>query len=83
MSNKPNTEDVKQMIEESRSLEATGGEGNIEQTNEKLDEYMESVARRNNIIIFKTKESEETEPEKRKAEDMKIVKELCKITEAK
>lgn len=44
---------------------------------------MESVARRNNIIIFKTKESEETEPEKRKVEDMKIVKELCKITEAK
>jgi hypothetical protein len=83
VSNRPNTEDVKQMIEESKSGEATRGERNIEQTNEKLDEYIESVARRNNIIIFRAKESEETEPEKRKAEDMNIVKELCKITEAK
>ena len=33
VSNKPNTEDVKQMIEESKNGEATGGEGNIEQTN--------------------------------------------------
>ena len=41
------------------------------------------VAPGSSFIIFRAKESEEYEPEKRKAEDMNIVKELCKITEDK
>ena len=55
---------VKAMIEGSKLDTASGGEGTTE-VNE-LEEYKESVARRNNIIIFKAKESDEIEPDQRK-----------------
>ena len=71
---------VKAMIEGSKLDTASGGEGTTE-VNE-LEEYKESVARRNNIIIFKTKESDEIEPDQRKTDDIMRVNELCKITEA-
>jgi hypothetical protein len=45
---------------------------------ENLKEYKESIARRNNIIIFKAAESEN--PEIRKQEDKRIVQELCEVT---
>ena len=38
------------------------------------------MARKTNIIIFKAEESKKTEPERRKAEDIALVNELCKIT---
>ena len=68
------------MIEESKLDIASGGEGTTD-VNE-LEEYKESVARRNNIIIFKAKESDEIEPDQRKTDDIMIVNELCKITGA-
>ena len=71
---------VKAMIEGSKLDTASYGEGTKE-VNE-LEEYKESVARRNNIIIFKTKESDEIEPDQRKTDDIMRVNELCKITEA-
>ena len=69
---------VKAMIEESKLDTASYGEGTKE-VNE-LEEYKESVARRNNIIIFKAKESDEIETDQRKTDDIMIVNELCKIT---
>ena len=71
---------VKAMIEESKLDTASGEEGTTE-VNE-LEEYKENVARRNNIIIFKAKESDEIEPDQRKTDDIMIVNELCKITRA-
>ena len=71
---------VKAMIEESKLDTASGEEGTTE-VNE-LEEYKENVARRNNIIIFKAKESDEIEPDQRKTDDIMIVNELCKITGA-
>ena len=38
------------------------------------------MARKSNIIIFRAEESKKTNPEQRKAEDIAIVNELCKIT---
>jgi hypothetical protein len=71
---------VKAMIEENKLDTASGEEGTTE-VNE-LEEYKENVARRNNIIIFKAKESDEIEPDQRKTDDIMIVNELCKITRA-
>ena len=75
---KADIDQVKAMIEESKLDTASYGEGTKE-VNE-LEEYKESVARRNNIIIFK--ESDEIEPDQRKTDDIMIVNELCKITGA-
>ena len=58
---------VKAMIEESKLDTASGEEGTTE-VNE-LEEYKENVARRNNIIIFKAKESDEIEPDQRKTDE--------------
>ena len=73
-----NIDQVKAMIEESK-LDTSSGEEGTTEVNE-LEEYKESVARRNNIIIFKAKESEEIEPDQRKTDDIMVVNELCKIT---
>jgi hypothetical protein len=73
-----NIDQVKAMIEESKLNTTSGGEGTTE-VNE-LEEYKENVARRNNIIIFKAKESDEIETDQRKTDDIMIVNELCKIT---
>lgn len=59
-----NIDQVKAMIEESK-LDTSSGEEGTTEVNE-LEEYKESVARRNNIIIFKAKESDEIEPDQRK-----------------
>ena len=75
-----NIDQVKAMIEESK-LDTSSGEEGTTEVNE-LEEYKESVARRNNIIIFKAKESEEIEPDQRKTDDIMVVNELCKITRA-
>jgi hypothetical protein len=77
---KADIDQVKAMIEESKLDTASYGEGTKE-VNE-LEEYKESVARRNNIIILKSKESDEIEPDQRKTDDIMIVNELCKITGA-
>ena len=55
---------------------------NLNEMNEKLDEYKESLMRRSNIIIFKVDESLKEKPEERKVEDMQIINSLCTLTDA-
>jgi hypothetical protein len=64
---KPDKETVSKMIEDSKS------DINLNEMNEKLDEYRESVMRRSNIIIFKVDESLKEKPKERKEEDMQII----------
>ena len=73
---KPDKETVRKMIEDSKS------DINLNEMNEKLDEYRESVMRRSNIIIFKVDESLKEKPEERKEEDMQIINSLCTLTDA-
>ena len=82
---KVDEETVIKLIEESKSGEAIAANHNsknIEEINEKLDDYKESMARRCNIVIFNAEESGKSEPEDRKNDDMDIVKQLCTITKA-
>ena len=73
---KPDKETVSKMIEDSKS------DINLNEMNEKLDEYRESVMRRSNIIIFKVDESLKEKPKERKEEDMQIINSLCTLTDA-
>lgn len=80
IASKTDVEKVKEIVDE-KLKGATGGE-NIEKTasSDKLDEFKDSMARRNNVIVFKAKELNDKDLEKRRAEDNEIVSELCKIT---
>lgn len=84
---KPGVDEVKAMIEESKSDSATGGDSeknlDLEAINERLEDYKESVSRRNNVVIFNADESEKLEGELRKADDYELVKQICKITTTK
>ena len=62
------------MIEENKESAATGGNDQDGTLTSQLEEFKESN------IIFKAEESKKTEPEQRKAEDIALVNELCKIT---
>lgn len=78
---KPDVETVKQMIDESREEGAVGGDEAISrEVKDNLEEYKDSMSRRNNIIIFKAEEATEKEPQERKAKDMDTVNALCEIT---
>lgn len=82
IANKPDTESVKKMIEESKSNTASGTDvnANLNEINDKLEEYKESVQRRSNIVIFNATESDDIVAEKRKENDMAIMQELCHLT---
>ena len=79
---KPDVETVKQMIDDSKEEGAVGGDETIgKEVKDNLEEYKDSMSRRNNIIIFKAEEATDNEPEDRKAKDLGIVNALCEITE--
>jgi hypothetical protein len=62
------------LIEENKESAATGGNDQDRTLTNQLEEFKESN------IIFKAEGSKKTEPEQRKAEDIALVNELCKIT---
>ena len=80
---KVDLDEVKALIEENKESAATGGNDQDGTLTSQLEEFKENIicmARKTNIIIFKAKEWKKTEPEQRKAEDIALVNELCKIT---
>ena len=84
MAKKPDVEEVHSMIENSRKNEGTGdrvGE-NENQAIDALEEYKESMARRNNIIVFNAEESNEKDAEERREADISFIEGLCKTLEA-
>lgn len=69
---------VKEMIEEKEKKNAAeGGMENTENIDEKIHEFRESTARKLNIIIHNAPESEASEAETRKADDTKLLEEIC------
>lgn len=77
---KPDLEEVKTLVENSIVEGATGGECSNNYVNDKLEEYKDSMSRRNNVIIFKAEESTDNEPSKRKEIDQGVIEGLCRIT---
>ena len=83
---KPDVEQVKALIEESKEDQAVGGfeptqpNPGLEEVKESLEDYKESVSRRNNIIIFNADEPDDKEGEMRKAKDYELIKQVCEIT---
>ena len=65
---KPDIEKVKSMIDNSKTDETTGAKAveSEKQAIDALEEYKESIARRNNVIVFHVDESKESETEERK-----------------
>lgn len=80
LNTKADIEQVKEIVEE-KLLGASGGEPKEDNsTHERLEEFKDSMSRRNNIIIFKAPELDDKDVEKRKTEDDEIVTGLCNIT---
>jgi ribulose 1,5-bisphosphate carboxylase large subunit-like protein len=67
-SKKPDIEKVQSMIDNSKTDEATGAKAaeSEKQAIDALEEYKESIARRNNVMVFHVDESKESETKERK-----------------
>ena len=68
---KPDIEKVKSMIDNSKTDETTGAKAaeSEKQAIDTLEEYTESIARRNNVMVFHVDESKESETKERKEAD--------------
>jgi hypothetical protein len=68
---KPDIEKVKSMIDNNKTDETTGAKAaeSEKQAIDALEEYKESIARRNNVMVFHVDESKESETKERKEAD--------------
>jgi hypothetical protein len=80
---KPDIEKVQSMIDNSKTDETTGAKAaeSEKQTIDALEEYKESIARRNNVMVFHVDESKESETKERKEADINFIEGLCRTLE--
>ena len=83
IANKPYIEKVQSTIDNSKTDEATGVKAaeSEKQAFDALEEYTESITRRNNVMVFHVDESKESETKERKEADINFIGGLCRTLE--